>query len=118
MPEQRAPARAAQRTARLDVGHLPDAKRLGAHEPRGVRPAGETDDGQGAEQGGPLEDALNGEEEQQQGKAHQHFHGASDRRVAAGLQRDGKAGHGLGGLTFGLRERGHGAEGQGAVVGR
>jgi len=88
--QQRAQPRAAQCAARLDVGHLPDAQRLGAHEPRSVRPARERDDRHGAEERGALEHALRGQEQEQQREAQQHLGGARDGHVDDAAQVPGE----------------------------
>jgi len=84
--QQGAQPRAAQRAAGLDVRHLPHAHRLRAHEPRSIGPAGERDDCHRAHQRGALEDALSGEEQQEQGEAEQHLRGPGDGHVDESAQ--------------------------------
>ena len=86
MHPQGAEPRAAQRAARLDVRHFPDAHCLGAHEPRSVRPARERDDRHGAEERSALEHALRGQEQEQQREAQQHLGGAGDGHVDEAAQ--------------------------------
>jgi len=88
--QQRAQPRAAQGAAGLDVGHLTDAQRLGAHEPRGVGPTRERDDRHGAEQSCALEDALRGQEQEEQREAEQHFGGARDGQIDEAAQVPGE----------------------------